>query len=314
MKKKRKFYHGAINHVYQRTIDGVHLFYCREDCLVFFTILSVCARNDGVKVLELCLMHNHIHILIEADTLQRLSHFVDHYTAWFVREYNTFTGRTGKLFKKNFGSAPKWEEKRLRSAIIYIGNNPVEKHFCRKAAESRWNFLAYGFDASPFSEPLVKRKASHELKKTLKEVETMVALNLPLKYSQLIRLAGKLSVREREQFTDYVISQYSVIDHKGLVSYFKSYDAMLAAMSVTTGDDYDIKERRDDFSLESFSEMTEYLQGRMERYEIGKVVALPLDAKVRLCDELQKHTNATCRQICKFLHIREKREMQTLDC
>lgn len=306
MRKKRKFYHGAINHVYQRTIDGVHLFYCREDCLVFFTILSVCARNDGVRVLELCLMHNHIHLLIEAETLQQLSRFVDHYTAWFVREYNAFTGRTGKLFKKNFGSASKWEEKRLRSAIIYIGNNPVEKHFCRKADESRWNFLQYGLSSSPFSEPLRKSKATCELKKALKAVDIMVALNLPLKYSQLICLGGKLCTREQEQLTDYVISRYSAIDHKGLASYFKSYDAMLAAMSVTTGDDYDIKERRDDFSLESFSEMTEYLQGRMARHEIGKVVALPLDDKVRLYDELQKHTNATGRQICKFLHIREK--------
>lgn len=132
MRKRRKFYRGVVNHVYQRTIDGVHLFYTVDDCLVFFTILSICARSAEVQILELCLMHNHIHILVKTETLKTLSRFVDHFSAWFVQEYNSYVGRTGKLLTKNFGSAPKWDEKRLRSAIIYVGNNPVEKKFCKK--------------------------------------------------------------------------------------------------------------------------------------------------------------------------------------
>ena len=66
MRKRRKFYRGITNHVYQRTVNGEQLFYCLEDCLVFYTILSVCARTAEIEVLELCIMHNHTHSLIKA--------------------------------------------------------------------------------------------------------------------------------------------------------------------------------------------------------------------------------------------------------
>ena len=304
MRKRRKFYSGAVNHVYQRTVDGVQLFYCDIDCLVFFTILSVCARSSDVRILEICLMHNHIHLLIQAEAMRELSHFMDHCTAWFVREYNSFVGRSGKLFKKNYGSAPKWDEKKLRSAIIYIGNNPVEKHFCKNAREFRWNFLSYGLSANPFSEPLIKRKASQCLRNALKEVDLMASLNLPLKYVQLIRMTDRLSPVEYKQFVDYVINAYSPIDYKGLASYFKSYDSMLHAMSSTTGSDFDIKENRDDFSLQAFREMIGHLKEKMPLHAVRKVTVWPLDEKIKLYNELLLKTTASGKQICKFLHIK----------
>lgn len=308
MRKRRKFYRGVVNHVYQSTIDGEHLFYCTEDYLVFFTILSVCARSAEIQILELCLMHNHVHILIRTETCEELSKFINHFSAWFVHEYNSFIGRSGKLLKKNFGSAPKWEEKRLRSSIIYIGNNPVEKRFCKKADEYRWNFLKYGLSDHPYSEQVVMRKASSELRKAIKEVDIMNKLNLPLKYAQLIRFMKKLSEKERDQLTDYIISQFSPIDYKGLMSYFKSYNAMISAMESTTGDDYDIRETRDDFSIKAFNEMTEYLHKSMPLHEIRKVTAFTTEKKIEIFRELQLHCSASEQQICRFLHLKMKRK------
>lgn len=206
--------------------------------------------------------------------------------------------------KKNFGSAPKWEEKKLRSSIIYIGNNPVEKHFCRSAGESRWNFLKYVSCNHPFSEQLIKRKASYELRKSLKEVDSMSVLNRPLKYAQLIRLFGKLSDVEIEQLIDYIICSYYPIDNKELLSHFKSYEAMIAAMESTTGDDHDINETRDDFSFHAFAEMSHYLQMEMPSYAIRKVTTFPTSRKLELLNELRLHTAASERQIRQFLHIK----------
>lgn len=304
MRKKRKFYRGITNHVYQRTVDGEQLFYCLEDCLVFYTIFSVCARTAEIEVLEICIMHNHIHSLITAESIEQLSSFVDHYTSWFVREYNTYVNRKGKLFKKNFGSAPKWEEKKLRSAIIYIGNNPVEKHFCKRAIEHRWNFLAYKGCSHPFSEKLSKRRVSKTLQKALKEVNLMVKLNLPLKYAQTIRLLEKLTLKERDQLTDYIIHSYSPIDYERLSAHFKSYESMLAAMESTTGDDFDINERRDGFSLTAFNEMMRYMERSMKKHEVRKVTAFSLDKKMQLRHELHCNTSATEYQICNFLHMK----------
>ena len=304
MRKRRKFYRGVVNHVYQRTVEGVHLFYTREDCLVFFTILSVCAKSADICILELCLMHNHIHMLAKTETSQELSGFMDHFTSWFVHEYNSYVGRSGKLFKKNFGSAPKWEEKKLRSAIIYVGNNPVEKHFCFKASEYRWNFLAYMKSSQPFSTKISKRLLSYEMKKAMKIVDTMVKLNLPLKYALLNIITKNLTSEEYEQLTDYIISSYSPLDCEELESHFKSYDAMLSAMESTTGDDYDINEPRDGFSLKSFREMADYVKGKMPGGKVRMVTVLSLDEKIDMYRELMAHTSATGQQVRSFLHLK----------
>lgn len=304
MRKKRRFYQGVTNHVYQRTIDGMHLFYNIEDCLVFYTIFSVCAKSTEIQISELCLMHNHVHFLAKTETVQILSDFVDHYTSWFVHEYNTFVGRKGKLFKKNFGSAPKWEEKKLRSSIIYIGNNPVEKHFCKRADQYRWNFLAYRNCTDPFSEKLDKKRASRKLNRVLKEVEAMVKLNLPLKYTQLIRMTRDLTDRESEQFIDYTICAYSPFDYEELSSHFKSFESMIEAMDSTTGDDFDIKEPRDSFSIDAFNQMIRYMQKSMKRHDIRKITTLPMEKKMEIYHELHAHTSASLNQICNFLHIK----------
>ena len=304
MRKRRKFYRGVVNHVYQRTIDGVQLFYTIEDCLVFYTIFSVCAKNADIQVLMLCLMHNHIHALVKTESIQELSAFMDRSSSWFVHEYNRHVGRKGKLLKKNFGSAPKWDDKKLRSAIIYIGNNPVEKGFCARACEARWNFLAYKKDQYPFSQKILRRDASFSMRKSLEEIDSMVRLNLPLKYAQLNRIFNRMVENEREQLIDYIISSYLPFDYDELELRFKSFDSMLYAMESTTGYDYDINESRDNFSLKAFEEMMSYMETKMSGDRIRIITTYDLDEKIALYKELQSHTSASIQQICSFLHLK----------
>ena len=57
-------------HVYQRSIDGVNVFYDEEDFIVFFTIVSVLRKVYNVVVLEMCIMRNHLHLLVAAYNLE----------------------------------------------------------------------------------------------------------------------------------------------------------------------------------------------------------------------------------------------------
>ena len=303
MKPRRKFYNGVINHVYQRTVGGVHLFYSIDDCLVFLSILSVCARSSKVQILEACLMHNHIHILILVESSDELCSFMQRMTSWFVRLYNREHGRKGHLLKKNFGSAPKWDEKKQRSASIYIGNNPVEKNFCQNAEEYRWNFLAYARSNNPFSDPISAGKSSFSLKKCSKIVDGLISQNLPLRYSIISHFKKKLNAKEFEQLVDHIIVGYYPFDNNRLISLFKSYDDMITAMHSTTGGEYDIKEDRDDFSITSFKAMMKYLRSKYSDDFITKMISLPIEEKFKLASELTYNTCASNHQICKFLHI-----------
>ena len=191
MRKKRKFYSGVPNHIYQRAQNGFNLFYCDEDRLVFYTIFAVCARKaPDIKVLGLCLMYDHFHSLIVSEKIEAISAFMDHCTSWFARIFNESVGRKGRLFHKNFGSAPKWGLKKIHSAIAYLFNNPVEKLLCLRAEEFRWSFLAFLNDTNPFSSKTPFRNASAGLKRAKKEVDWFSSSDEPLSYQGLKRWRG----------------------------------------------------------------------------------------------------------------------------
>ena len=304
MMRKRKFYGGAINHIYQKSIDGNNLFYGDEDFIAFYTIFSICAKNSRLHILLLCMMYNHFHVLIRSENVCELSAFMDRVTAWYVMDYNYSIGRKGKLLKKNFGSAPKWNDKSARTAINYVGNNPVEKHLCVHAEDYRWNFLAFFQYDSPFSKPLKKENASRKLRRAIDEVDAMYRLDRPIRCIHAKRLLGNLNEEESEQLVDYIIKRYSVINYEELISYFGSHDEMLGAMRSNTGSEYDMHEEWYPESDVAFQEMTRYVIEKWPDKIARSVIMLPESEKYCLFDELKRYTSATVRQICKFLHLK----------
>ena len=307
MRRKRRFYRGVVNHVYQKTVDGINLFYSRADYLVFFTILSVCAKSCEIHIMMVCIMFDHFHMLARTESAYELSEFMKRFTSWFEKEFNLHVGRKGKVFKKNFGSAPKWDNKALRSAINYVGNNPVEKLLCRYAEEYRWGFLGFILCSNPYSTHIDKRKAPKRLKKAIKEADFMATQNLPLNYAQIKRMFRDLNEIETEQLTDYIISIYNPITKDDIVSYYGSYEAMTDAMKNNTGGDFDIKEKNDRLSHTPFIEMIQYLQKKMAEDDLSKVIMLGMDKKMELATELLQNTSATPDHVSKFLHLKIKK-------
>ena len=303
MRKRRRFYDGKMNHVYQRTEGWVNIFYCNADYLVYYTIFAVCAKAAKIQVLMLCLMYDHTHSLARAENIRELSAFIDRSASWFVKEYNHQVGRKGKLLHKNFGSAPKWSDKDVRSAINYVGNNPVEKGLCSKAEEYRWNFLAYAVSDHPFSDKYVPREASKHLRSAIKEAKEMADQNLPLKYVHLKRMMKKLSCKELEQFIDQVIIMYLPFDFNKAISYFGSYEAMIDAMHHNTGSEHDIKEHNDRASHIVFKDVLAYLGDTMPSNEIRKITVLSESDKCQLARKIRSLFPIGEWQICKFLHM-----------
>ena len=303
MKRRRKFYRGAVNHVYQRTVGWVNIFYCYQDFLVFFTIFSVCAKSADITVLGICLMYDHVHFLVQSPSREELSGFVDRFSSWFVLEYNGHIGRKGKLLHKNFGSAPKRGDKNIRSAINYVGNNPVEKKLCKSAEDYRWNFLKYAISSNPFSEKYEQQNTGKRFRSIIKEVSRSAELNLPLKYRQLKWMTEKLSPKELEQFIDHVITSYSPIDYTELISYYGSYENMIQAMDSNTGSEYEIKEHYENSSHIPFREILKELEISTDPDEIRKITVLPDEEKINIYRWIKQHFSLDDWMIRKFLHM-----------
>lgn len=301
--RRRRFLEDEVHHIYQRTIKRFNIFYDLEDYLVYYTIFSIAARQYDVTILGLCLMFDHIHMLIKTEAKVTMSEFVRQVTCMFAREQNNEVGRKGSLFQARFGSAPKRGMKLLRTAIAYLFNNPVEKNLCSRAEEYRWNFLAYAVSSHPFSDPLIIRQASKPLKQAIKEVDLAESEDRHLRYRQLRRMLSKLDDKERMQLTDHIISIYNPFDYDEIIGCYGSYENMLTAINSNTGSEYDIKEERYRFSDMEYVRMAEILYTTEGIKELRKVTCLEMDQKMRLAELLNRRLSCGNLPIAKFLHI-----------
>ena len=301
--RRRRFTEGAAHHIYQRTVGGFNLFYDIEDYLVYFTIFSTSARKYHVTVLGLCLMFDHVHMLLQSDTRLQMSEFVRQVTSMFAREQNTDVGRKGNLFQARFGSASKRGLKMFRTSVAYLFNNPVEKQLCSRAEEYIWNFLAYAVSEHPFSSPVIKKNISQALRHALKEVKTARDEERHLRYGQLTRMFGKLNGPERMQLMDYIITLYNPIEYEELIKCYGSYKDMLIAVNSNTGSEYDIKEERSRFSDMEYISMLNILRDVEGIKSARKVTGYEYDEKIRLLYILKSHLSSPESQLRKFLHL-----------
>lgn len=303
--KKRKVYKNAVTHCYQRTVNGMLLFYTASDYLLYFTIYCVTAVKYNLQVLKLVQMPDHIHESVIEKQSGDLASFHRECHSRFAREFNKLCNHSGPLFEHHFGSASKFDDKHVRTNFLYLDNNPVERHLAKKAEEYRWNYLAYGNSPHPFSEKIVLRRASMSLRHALKEVKALHAAGRPLPYATLQRYFRSLpDNREREQLIDYIITTYSVIDHPAAISFFGSYEEELIAAHAASGSEYDVGEIFVGKSDDCYLKMTGVLR-RAGKYkdDIHEIFALPPEEKLELYNLLRTSANFPFRQIAKYLHL-----------
>ena len=299
----KKIIPGQPHHVFQRSSDKGLLFYTAADVLAYFTIYMTYARTYRITVLGVCPMRDHVHGMIIPPSKEMMAKFEGATNRAYAVEFNIDTGTKGPLFEHSYGFAARKDVKKIRSSIIYLYNNPVEKHLCNKAIDARWNFLAYGFSPNPFSEPLIIRRASTPMRKCIKEVRYMRSQNKYLNQRIIHRMFKCLDTRERLQLADFIVVTYSCIDYQKLFSYWKSPEEMLTAMNSTTGAEYDIGEIVNKaLSDKAYSEMSQILEKDYGFMRAKDVLVLPEKNRRNLLNELIIKTEVSEYQIKKFLH------------
>ena len=295
---------GAVGHIYQRARSGFVVFYSVKDSLVFFTIFSFTATKYKIRVLGLCLMYNHIHVLIEAENHEIVARFVQEFSSKFSKAYNARHALKGRLFT-TFGLSNKRGDKQIRTSLAYLYNNPVEDRICKRAEEWNWSFLAYADSDHPYSEKLVLREASIGMRKAARTVRTLHAHQRPLAYEVLDNLFKPLNINEKMQLIDFIVREYSVIDFKKAISYYGSHRNMLTAFSSNTGSEYDIREPHDPYSGAAYRNMSRHLAADKRFSGIDDVLQLPADERIAYLDEMITACGVSLNHARKFLRIEE---------
>lgn len=298
----RKFISGAVNHCYQRTLNGEVIFYCISDFLVCYTHISVASRRHPVKVLSQVLMPDHLHGSYIAESEKQLRSFVQDYTSHFARSHNATCHWNAPLFQP-FGYAQKVHSKDIRTNLIYLGNNGPERHLSGKAEKYRWSFLAYADNPHPFSEKLRLDYASRPLRRAIQEVRAFRSAEKPLTYVALQRMTRSLNDVEKQQLADFIIVTYKYIDFEAASAYFESRDAMLSAMHNTKGSEYELKEEFTGWDDKVYSQMASILLREYRLADIHDCLLWSVQEKIRAFNLLKARTAAADRQIAKFLRM-----------
>lgn len=307
MKRRRKFSGVVLMHLYQRLVSRGLIFYSVKDLLVFYTIFCIYAERHKVRILGLCLMFDHIHVLVETDSQAELSAFVRDYTSSFSLEYNRHYGLKGQLFER-CGMAVKTSDKAKRTAVAYVYNNPVEARLCKTAEQWQWDFLAYARSANPFSKPAALRNTSPKLRRAIAFVTSEHIHERFLTYACLDRIFDRLAPEESKQLTDCIVSTYSVIDFAACSCLYGSFDGMLLAFRSNTGSEYEIKEERERRSDSIYIKMTNFVSQERGLRNIGDLLRMPPEEKAAYADTLIANCGANVHQLRKFLHLPARRD------
>ena len=294
---------NAVHHVYQNTRNGYLIFYSVTDYLILFSVISVFARRYGIQILGISLMPDHIHLLVYVQEPGRFRAFIREYTKVFTAMYNRNDRVSGPLFNTPFGCAPKMSHKKTRSAIAYVYNNPVEGRLASHAEEDRWNFLSYAVEKSPFSEKLRIDRARWNLRKALYTAKACKKEGRWLDYTEIGKVTDRLSPREIQQFTDYVVRKYNCIDYPATTSYYESYGKMVIALNANTGSEYEISEDTFGKDYRIYRTLVHELCIKKGYGSMERVLALPFQDRKRLGLNLMRSTLATEKEVAKLLRL-----------
>lgn len=297
---KRIFKEGYPCHVYSKGYGGMMVFYSIADCLFYITLYSCLSRKYHIRTNAFSLMPNHTHSQQVVVSRQVFIAFNQELLSLFTRGYNIQHGRSGELFQKPFGSAPKIGGKSIKNNLSYINNNGAAGKLSKGVLDYRWNLMAYYGSDHPFSERIVLNQASRRMKWAIKYVDRLYKEGKPLDYRIQDMLFKGLNRKEKRQLTDYIISRYKFLDYSSLNTYYGTFENALFAMDANTGSEHDIKEEWEDFSeYRSMIEVCRKAGHNMESINFKLMKKEELFGLVILLSSVTKDK----RKIFRFLHM-----------
>ena len=303
MSRTIKYDSRGIAHIYQRGFNMSVLFYSVKDILVFYTILYTKKNKYNVTVLGVVCMYNHYHLTVMAGSHEDIANFQREFESTYAREFNNEVGIKGRVFEPVYGLSNKIGGKKQREATAYLYNNPVEKQLSERALDYKWNFLSYAESDCPYSEKLVVRKSSKQMKKCLQQVNFMFNNGYYLNYDFLRECFSKLSAGETNQLIDYVIVKYKVVDYERTIQLYGSFKTMMIAFDSNTGSEHDMKEEYSDKSYKPYPRLIHSLIHDYGFTNPKDVIKLDYEERLRLCNNLIRTQHVSSFIAGTLLHV-----------
>lgn len=232
----------ASYHVYQRSADRNKVFLSGKDAIVFISVVKIKSIKWAVHIYAICLMDNHIHMLIKVRDKATLCRFVAEYTSLFTRIYNKRHNRNGILFSAPFGRSFKKTDKYIRNCISYINNNPVEANKTKTIEEYIWNLFSFGKTRYPHSEALDISKSRNRIRSYCRAIRADCERSHYVSYELLDEIFSNTDKKETKQLQDFILNTYNPLDYNATEALYGNLDKASIAINANTGAEYEIVE------------------------------------------------------------------------
>ncbi len=102
-----------------------------QDCLLH-------ADGTRYRLIEWCIMPNHVHALIQTLESARLGDIVRTWKTYSAKQINRSLGRNGSIWEEDYHDRYIRDNDHLLAARLYIQRNPVKAGLCPKPEDWAW--------------------------------------------------------------------------------------------------------------------------------------------------------------------------------
>lgn len=139
--RKEKIIAGNYYHVYNRGVNFENIFFQIENWHFFLRRLKKYFTPDNASIIVYCLMPNHYHLLLLAQTEDFGIKVMHPFAIAYTKAINKQQGRVGPIFQGPFQARRLKTIEELLNLSRYIHLNPVMAGFVQKSAD--WEFSSY---------------------------------------------------------------------------------------------------------------------------------------------------------------------------
>ncbi len=139
----RKIVDGGIYHLINRGNGQQQVFHKEGDFQAFTALLVELSARYAVDVFAWCLMSNHYHLIVRANTASDLSRGMHWFQTTHVRRYHKHYGSSGHLWQGRYKSFAIENDEQLLTVIRYIEANPVRAKMVDSAVKWPWSSHRY---------------------------------------------------------------------------------------------------------------------------------------------------------------------------
>lgn len=142
-RKPRQASQSGFYHFINRGVNKKKLFHRDEDYLFYLGLLKEYSSRLPILIYHYCLMNNHTHLLVKADSVDFLSqfgHFVQRrYAYYYCKTYRW----SEQVFRKRFISIPIKDDEYLLECGRYIERNPLSANLVEDPKDYPYSSYSY---------------------------------------------------------------------------------------------------------------------------------------------------------------------------